>query len=308
MIEELKDKFIECKESKTYKRINPSHPVDIYIGYDELGRKSLAVISDGDIDNVESTRLIEVKFVKRVDNRLSLSFNLLDDSISDIFYKFCVDIIDSTSNIKMLNPLSFVIDRWKNWINTFKNPHSLILTENEIRGLIGELIFLKEYMFKNYGVEKGITSWLGASKAHKDYEIANTWYEIKTVKENAITVKISSLEQLDSTVDGHMVIIKLEESNPTIENPISLNNYIGEIRRSIEDRNLSNIFSGKLVKYGYFYAEEYDKYIYSVKGIDTYIVNQGFPKLSKDDLKDGIVRVSYEIYLNNIKSFMIVGE
>jgi hypothetical protein len=169
MIEELKAKFIECKESKSYKRIDSSHPVDIYIGYDELGRKSLAIISDGEIDNVESTRLIDVKFVKRVDNRLSLSFNLIDDSISDIFYKFCIDIIDSTMNVKTLNPLLFVIDRWKNWINTYKNQHSLILSEKEIRGLIGELIILKEYIFENYGDEKGIKSLLGESRSHKDY-------------------------------------------------------------------------------------------------------------------------------------------
>ena len=38
------------------------------------------------------------------------------------------------------------------------------------------------------------------------------------------------------------------------------------------------------------------------------MVNKEFPKVTKDSLKDGIVRVSYEIALNSIEKYMIEGE
>ena len=39
-IDEIKEKFNECKNSLSYKRINPNHPVNIYIGYNEKGNQS----------------------------------------------------------------------------------------------------------------------------------------------------------------------------------------------------------------------------------------------------------------------------
>ena len=59
---------------------------------------------------------------------------------------------------------------------------------------------------------------------------------------------------------------------------------------------------------GYYSDEEYNSYNYKILDIDRYMVNKEFPKVTKDSLKDGIVRVSYEIALNSIEKYMIEGE
>ena len=139
-IDEIKEKFNMCKSSLSYKRISPNHPMNIYIGYNEKGNQSLAIISTKCNVDYESTKLINVELKVRNDGDYVLSFNLLDDSFSDIFYQFVSDIIDKSYNLKDYSPIAFVIERWKKWINMFKNPRNVFLSENEVRGLLGELI------------------------------------------------------------------------------------------------------------------------------------------------------------------------
>ncbi len=310
MISLIKEKFEECKEKKSFIRINAEHPIDTYVGYNEKGYKTLAIVAYGEIEDIESTKLIEAKILKRtIDDRLSLSFSLLDDMLSDIFYQFCDDIVQKTVNLKNgIDPISFIIERWKKWIQMFKNPHSTIMSENEIRGLLGELVFLKEIMIKKYGISKSLESWIGSSMSHKDFEIDETWYELKAIRENAITVEISSIEQLESKLYGELVLVKLEPSNLAITNPISLNEYIKSIEKMLEDKKQIDLFYKKLEERNYFYTEEYDKYVYANKGIEKYKVIEGFPRINNNELKDGIVRVSYQIYINKMKDFFVVGD
>ena len=302
---ELKEKFEKEIEAETFKRIDAIHPLDIYIGHNEKGNKTLIIVEFGQIEEVESTRMIDVSFTKRTDNKLSLAFSLLDDAMKDMFYSFCEDIVESSKNIEKEKAIQFIIRRWKDWINLFKNPYTTILTENEIRGLIGELIFLNEFMFEKYGIEKGLNSWIGSSKAHKDFEIEDTWYEVKTIRENALTVKIHSLEQLDSKNLGNLILIRLEPSNKSINEYIDLNGYVEKIKNKLINDKQKMLFLEKVKEIGYFYTEEYDKYTYRLKKIERYLVNNEFPKITKRELRDEIVRVTYDIEIDRIRSFKI---
>ena len=304
-IEEIKDKFDECQNSMSYKRINPDHPINIYIGYNEKGNKSLAIISNESDIEFESTRLIDVELNIRADGNYALSFNLLDDSLSDIFYQFISDIIEKTYYLEDCSPIAFTIERWKRWIDMFKNSRNTLLSENEVRGLLGELIYLEKYMFNKYGINKSLESWIGSSLSHKDFEIEDTWYELKTIKENALTVTISSIEQLDSNKQGELVLIKLEPSNEAINEPIKLNNYIKKIEGNFSNNYQHSVFKEKLDERKYFYAPEYDKYVYSIKSIDHYRVTEEFPKLKYSDLPNSIARASYELYIKKIEDFKI---
>ena len=304
-INEIKEKFYECKNSLSYKRINSNHPMNIYIGYNEKGNQSLAIISTKCNVDYESTKLINVELKVRNDGDYVLSFNLLDDSFSDIFYQFVSDIIDKSYNLKDYSPIAFVIERWKKWINMFKNPRNVFLSENEVRGLLGELIYLEKYMFNKYGIDKSLESWIGSSLSHKDFEINDTWYELKTIRENALTVTISSMEQLDSNEKGELVLVKLEPSNESINEPIKLNDYIQRIESNFLNDHQLNVFKEKLDERKYFYTLEYDKYVYSIKSIDHYEVNEEFPRFKVSDLPNSIARVSYDLYIKEIENFKI---
>ena len=307
MYEEIKEKFDALKNHKGYIRINSTHPIDIYLGINELNQKSFVIITSGEIEEIESSKLINTDIRKREDDRVYISFDLLDNNMSDLFYKFCLDIIESTKKIPEYEIVSFVNKRWNDWVNLFKNPVNTILGEKEIKGLLGELVFLNEYMFKNYGIDDGLNSWMGPDLAHKDFEIEDTWYEIKTVNQNSLTVKISSIDQLDSKNQGMLVIIRLEPTNVKKSDYITLNQYVESIKTKLSTKQLL-LFDRKLSYANYNYEKEYDKYIYYVQELELYIVNEKFPRISKEMLPNEIVRVSYEIAIDSIKSFEKIGD
>lgn len=294
----------QCKDTLAFKRISSTHPLDLYLGYNEQVQKTLALIIDKVDVEFQSTKLLDVKVATREDGRKIVSFSLKDNVETDIFYRLCEDIYESTKSINPKDAIKVVNNRWNRWLNMFKNPHLLIMNEKEIRGLIGELVFLRDFMFKKYTIEKSLVAWIGPNSSHKDIEINETWYEIKTCYQSSKTITISSIEQLDSNIDGHLCIVELEEANKYVDGCLTLNKLVSQLLKMIVDENKKKEFLDKLSSVGYAYFEEYDNYIYSCKDIKMYFVNNEFPRLKKEKLPKEIATVSYELLIPNLRPFL----
>lgn len=297
----LLKKFDVNKKENTFSRIDEYHAIDVFVGYLD-NNPTIAIRGSHNRKKIISTKYIKVR-IKDEENKIALlSFSLIDISMFNIFIQFCDDIIHLTEGKDSKNILDIVIERWECWKKMFNSGDRKILSEQSIRGLIGELLFLEKYMIAKYGDSYAIKSWIGPELADKDFEINDLWYEIKTVTSNALTVKISSIQQLDSYLNGYLVVINLDSSNNT-KGTISLNYLVDRIKNkltSIDDRLL---FVSKLLEIGYSENDEYNKYSYIITGIGFYMVNNEFPKIKKTDLKEGIVNTNYEISLQYINKF-----
>lgn len=293
--------LLEDHPNGSYQRYDAEHPLDIYLGIDQVGRKSLALVLNARRERITSTKVIDAQFYKRDDGKLMLSFSLEDDQLKDIFYKFCEDIIESTRLNRIEDGFVPAVERWETWIKFFTKT-ALPLSENEILGLIGEIYFLQNVMIGKYGQDVALESYIGTDRAHKDFEVNDTWYEVKSIHNGVRTVKISSIEQLDSSRAGHLEIITFDQSTPTYENNITLNNVISGFRSSL-DRIWQLKFDEKMRKAGYLEDERYDEYNYLFVSVDDYKVSKDFPKISKDDLSNGITKASYEIDISAIQGF-----
>ncbi len=96
-------------------------------------------------------------------------------------------------------------------------PNNGGMNDNEVMGLIGELLFMQDYMIPHYGVDMALDSWMGPEKTHKDYSTESVWYEIKAISAGKDSVKISSLEQLDGDDEGYLAIYCLEKDESNIQ-------------------------------------------------------------------------------------------
>lgn len=304
----VKDKFENEKKTRTFRRIDGEHQLDIFLGYNEEGKPTMIAIVGGKEVTIESSRSIEVKLFKRDDLRLSISFSLLDISMEAIFYKFCEDIIESSRNINKLNALNYIVGRWNSWRLMFKKNVNELLNENQISGLLGELIFLKEYMIPKYGESVAIKSWMGPEKSHKDFEVEDTWYEVKTIRNGVLTIKISSVEQLDSENLGYLNVVILEKTNDKCRESVSLNSYINRLQQMLGEFENELIFRNKLGQAGYCYDEEYDRYNYRFIENKRYTVNENFPRIKKENLSNAIVKASYDILINEIQEYIEMGD
>jgi len=299
----IEEKFARGALSHTYIRVDREFKVNIFLGYNEEGHMSIVIAEPGKETVVKSSKLIDVSLKRREDQKLALIFDLLDDAYKSMFLIFCKDIIVVCERAGSEMAISNALTRWKYWKEMFGKKKSSILEKQEIKGLIGELIELKDHFICDYGENVAVQSWMGPLLGHKDFEVDDTWYEVKTVAENAVQVNISSLEQLESDVDGHLVIIRLEDASVTSALALNLNQMVFNVASEIQDPETLDLFRTRLDNMGYVPDEEYDNFNFVFKGRQSYAVTDGFPRLTRNGVSESIGNAKYTILLNGISEF-----
>ena len=188
----------------------------------------------------------------------------------------------------------------------FKRPSTTMSVE-EYQGLFGELYFLYYVLACKSGIEEATKAWSGAKRTAKDFSLNEDWYEIKTITTGTSEIKISSLDQLESEIDGRLIAIRVERMSETYnDGHSSVEDIIKTIMDEIKDPSIKDDFMEKVTAYGY--TADMDMSIfpkYCVKGVDSYLVDEKFPRLKSEDIEyDEIVRVTYTLSVNGIKRFM----
>lgn len=299
-----KDLFSKFENANYFSRVDNIHILELHVGLDEKGRKAIELRSQFKSRKVTGTSAIEVNQYKRPEYS-TIRFSLCDEDISGLFYKFCDDLVEQTRNVKdKADGYAAIVGRFFQWKKMFVASKNNFLTEPEIMGLIGEILLLRGYLAEKIGLSEALKSWSGQELTHKDFSFNDTWIEVKAVSRGAQNVKISSLEQLDSDVDGELAVHILEKMS-TAYNGITLNKLILETRSMFISGDEQDSFMSKVALQGYEYNNYYDDFVYEISSFKRYSVNNDFPKLTHRDLPAAIRKAMYEISLVDIADFEI---
>lgn len=300
----LKERFDTFNTPEYYSRVDTDHILELYIGLDEKGRRSIELRSAFNPRKVKGTSAIEVN---QYDNQKykTIRFSLTDEEISGLFYTFCEDLIDQTRNLPEESAgYNAIVVRFHQWKKMFVSSKKEFLNEPQIMGLIGELLFLRDQLSKRTGLSEALRSWSGQELTHKDFSYGDTWTEVKTIRRSSQSVRISSLEQLDSEHDGELVVYALEKMSAEYKG-ITLNKLIVEIRNLFSDSDDRDLFMSKVALQGYEYHNYYDDFVYEKIYNKNFRVNADFPRLTPDDVPEAVVKTIYDIDLNKIAEFEI---
>ena len=301
---DVKQKFTEFNRPEYFSRIDNVHILELHLGLDEKGRKAIELRYPFTPRKVTGTSAIEVNQYKK-EKYNTIRFSLIDEEISGLFYKFCEDLIEQTKDLKEESAgYQAIINRFFQWKKMFVSSKNIFLTEPEIMGLIGEILFLRGNLAERIGLSNALLSWSGQELTHKDFSYENMWFEAKAVSRGAQSVRISSLEQLESDNDGELVVHSLEKMS-TAYNGITLNKLILETRNMFTSNDDKDTFMSKIALQGYEYNNYYDDFVYEISNFKRYLVNSDFPKLTPKLLPGAIRKAMYEISLVDIASFEI---
>lgn len=299
------NKFMQGFECGYFTRIGDNRDINLYIGKDENAHYSIDFRGTFHPVKIVGSKVIEVSQFA-IDETQFLRFSLLNSDLLECFSLFCYDLIKSTLGIvddetayKQLQT------RYLSWKRMFK-PNRGLLTESEIMGLIGELLYMRDYMIPIHGVDAALESWTGPEKTHKDFSLNDTWYEIKTISSGKESVRISSLEQLDSDIVGYLVVYSLERMSPSF-NGVRLNELVAQIMDLIPIAIQRDLLLAKLELYGYDLSPEYDNYVYAVSDCVSYKVHDNFPRLVRKDIPVSVSRIQYEIILSEIEDYKMTN-
>ena len=302
---DIKTLFEKFSNANYFSRIDNTHILELHVGLDDKGRKAIELRGKFTPRKVLGSTAIEINQYSKTDYN-TIRFSLCNEEISGLFYKFCEDLVEQTREIKdRAEGYTAIRHRYFQWKKMFTSSKGNVLTEPEIMGLIGELLYLKGTLYERIGLDNALKSWSGQELTHKDFSFDDTWVEVKTVRSGGQTVKISSLEQLDSKYDGELAVYSLEKMSMAY-NGITLNKLIIQIRGMFSAADERDRFMARVALQGYEYNDYYDDFVYEISDYKRYRVSDKFPRLTTKDVNPSIKRATYEISLIELSPFEII--
>lgn len=297
-------KFQEDFQKSNFIRVGENRNLSLYIGRDDNARYSFDFRGQYSPVKISSSDVITIEQYKN-DNVFTLRFSLENNDLLEYFCIFCQDLLDSVKTINDdENAYNILRSCYYAWKQLFR-PNNTSMTETSIMGLIGELLFLQNYLIPKKGIDIALQSWMGPEKTHKDFSNEQEWFEIKTVNSGKRSIKISSIEQLDSNTDGYLIVYELEKMSPSFDG-IKLNQLVNSIIALLENISQREIFMGKLKLYNFNFTDTNDNIVFSLQNKYIYKVDTiNFPRIRKDILPNAITRVQYELSLTEIEPFKL---
>lgn len=304
-MEKLKQRFLEMHGLDNYQRVDPDHPVPLYLGLDGNARYSLFCITETlPSKGVNSSRIITVFIGKRFDGNYGITFSLADQAFLDHFICFCSDIIRASRSIRdPKKTADFMCSRYVQWQKAFSRNNNGLLSPAEIKGLIGEMCFLQSRMIPQYGEAVALSSWCGPEMSDRDFECGDTWFEVKSTVSGSAAVSISSAEQLDTDRTGHLAVVFLDKTSPADTSALTLNRMYHVLRNSLSSELLAQKLDTILLTFGYYENQVYDSFCFHYSGMSLYRVDPGFPCLRKKDLPIAVQNVKYDLSLAAIQEY-----
>jgi len=154
-----------------------------------------------------------------------------------------------------------------------------------------------------------VQSWGGHARKAQDFQLqGGLAIEVKTTSENVPSVfNISNTQQLDDS-SFKQLFIALVQVNENRAAGLSLNKLVDELIGQLDTRSLDKFKAG-LLRVGYL-DEHRDQYkeLYDLKAISFYQVKEGFPRLTTQNIPEGIKDVKYKISTDACKSFRVSQE
>lgn len=278
------------------------HPLDWYVRYATREHKSLVIVSDTPADKISSSRSIEAACNLRKDGKYAISFTLINREQEDVFISMSSDIIEfSRIEQRPKDSLMLVLCRYAAWLNLLDHKRNALLSPNAQKGLLAELIFLKEEIEKGVQASDAVTGWVGPDGADQDFVYEDGWHEVKAIGASSSQITISSVEQLDSPDEGELVVFRIDKCAPAHPGAITLYAMVHSILGMMAS-NVSALddFVLKLGSAGYIDMQEYDKQSFAVSSKHCYLVDNAFPRIARDALPVEIINAEYQLDLPSL--------
>lgn len=294
-----------------FQRIDDSHPLDIYIGKEATGEPALLLVTDCKPPPSHQYQAIHLLSRSRQDRRWAVLFKLVKPELIKVFFLLCDDLVESCRRVPQgENPVARMMSRFTRWQRLLDRGNDGLLSDQALRGLVGELIVLRDRVLPNHDVLAAMTAWVGPMGGDQDFSFVDRLIEVKTIRSGATSVKVSSAEQLDMTTTPiRMIVVTVDDAETSSGNTFTILGLIEQIVSIIESSpDASDLFDTRLIEAGFVRREEYGGRHFLLQGTRDYAVTTGFPVIVRSRIPQGIGRVEYEIGLDACAQFEVVSD
>ena len=296
----LKELYNQRSQNQFY-IVDASLSHDFFFGTDHVYRPTLIIKIPAELTTQLKLNVIDIRSIKQPDGKFNAVIVLIEPDLLPLFISFCEDLCLFLSDCKYESLTRNLQNRIIRWHEMFKRGTSNLLSENEIRGLFGELHILERLIHHNhYDNYMIISSWIGSENSDQDFIFPELALEVKTLPHNQSNIRISSESQLD-LMHKSLYLICLQLARQPCG--LSINDLEKRITKLFNDEELAEQFHYKLALRGFISIPEYEEYRFQIHHISSYEVTKEFPAIRKSLLPPGISAVNYSISLDALAQY-----
>ncbi|NCB97632.1 MAG: PD-(D/E)XK motif protein [Bacteroidia bacterium] len=248
------------------------------------------------------------------EGEFELSFRLVDSAQVEIFKALCANLMSATKRLQRDQyrvGLETTISRLARWQELLRSRMADTLTQSQIIGLWGELLFFRDLFLSHLPPHVALSSWRGPFGDEQDFILGSKLIEIKTqLNSSDRKIQISSAEQLD-TVSGQIILCHQIIGPAANEDPqgMSLNELVENVTaRMGKDTAALDVYCSILIEFGYMKKNEYDVDKWVLNERRYYLVEEEFPAIKASELLSGITDVKYCIKTEAISGFLVAED
>ena len=245
----------------------------------------------------------------REKNLIVLQLN--DSDFNDLFDDLILSLYHGIKSISQVDEYSnHFIQSFYRWSEFFEDKKSDMLSEEAIKGIMGELLVLKLLITAPDKPEINflLKAWTGLYDKGNDFELESKNLEVKAKSPSGIDVRISSEFQLEvSPGKGLELFVVSLLSDFTVG--IHIGDLIMEIKKLVQESSGDNTILWKALSQKNITAKnvsQYDRYRFKpVNWISYNCADENFPKLSRSNIPEEIIGLKYMLRTNLLTSFII---
>ena len=243
-------------------------------------------------------------------NTRILALKLRDPGQQDIFHTLCRDIISVAARAESeAEAVSVALMRTWRWHHLLRGGGGTLLSPEEQKGLIGELLVLERVLLPHMEASAAVTAWRGPLGSPKDFEIGRVAIEVKARRGGATpSVAITSEDQLDeSGVDSlFLYVVELDEAPEDATDGLTMRGVVDRVREHLYllDPGAAGLFETLVSAAGVRPEDDYSNFHWLEGPSRLYLVTGEFPRIAPSEVRSGVAHVRYTISLGDCEPFV----
>ncbi len=242
--------------------------------------------------------------------RRRVVIRLTDGEQREVFHRFCVDIVEATRIAQSEEEAvgRFLARTWR-WHRLLRSGLDGRLSDEEQKGLIGELRLLETHLLASLSPGDAVEGWVGPMGSPKDFQIGLVYVEAKAPSLRRAAVAVSSIDQLDTPGAAQLFLYVSEVAGASAESQsaVTVTAVAERVRGAIEARDMSAmlVFEERLNAVGFNWEDDYSDKSWVIGKEMLFEVTEGFPRVTSSMVPLGVDDVRYAVALSACERFRV---
>jgi hypothetical protein len=311
----------QSRRGRSRIRLYPDAPLDVFLTVSHPTRQRMLVLRTD-----ASTAGQIVRTVGRLPRAAGLEMHL--NAVSRLEYELQV-VLTANELREVFNPLvtdvaetvraasapaaalAAAVERFQRWQALLHAVGSEGLGNEERRGLVGELLVLREHVLPALAETDTVESWTGPSGANQDFQLPEVAIEVKaSTAKRARSVRVASERQLDDTGTPALLLGLAMLDERRGGSGESLNRLVDGIREQLTNPAARSRFDGCLIQAGYLprHRDLYAEPRYTLRELRFWHVRGDFPRIVEADLRAGVGNCTYDLSTAGLEQYQATAE